>query len=145
MPLKMIAPLVKTFELTRSDEKYGTDGTPTTVTLRQATQFEHERRQALFATLEQRMDNLNPTEISLIQNWSMEELKRLEVRLSWIDSNLQDEQGNPLFPTRNGKAPVNEKQFNDAWGVLFPDIATEIHEKVMEINPLWQGSPGEGL
>jgi hypothetical protein len=145
MPLKLTAPLLKTFELSRADEKYGTDGTPTTVTVRQATQFEHERRQALFATLEQKMSNADPDEFSLVQNWSLEELKRVEVWLTFVDCNMLDEKGNPLFPSREGKAPVNEKAFTHAWGSLFPDIAAEIHEKILEVNPLWRGQSGEGL
>lgn len=148
MPIKLIAPIVETFTLDESDKKYGNDGDPTTVTIRQATQAQHEERQSLFSTLEQRFSDENPDDISLIQNLSSAELMRKEVWLTLIDSNLQNEDGSIVFPSKknsNGVSTLDltKKQFDHAWGKLMPDIALEIHSKVLLVNPLWQGVLGK--
>jgi len=150
MPLKLIAPELKTFFLDLADQKYGNDGEPTTVTVRQATQAQHRERQDLFATLERKFRDAEPGEVSLIQTLSFEALKELEVWLCLIECNLLDEDGKSLlFPSRkvgsNTELAMNKNQFIRAWGRLFPDIAAEIHGKVLEVNPLWRGVEGEDL
>jgi len=37
---------------------------------------------------------------------------------------------------------MNNNEFAEAWGLLPGDIALEIHEKVLEVNPLWDGPLG---
>lgn len=148
MPLKLTAPLYKTFTLDKADEKYGSMDDPTIVKVKQASQKQHEERQSLFATLEQRWNQLEPDEVALVQTISMEEVKKLEVYLSLVESNFEDENGAPLFPSREGKDGVPElamskPMFVTAWGKLLPDVAREIHQKVLEVNPLWRGSAGE--
>jgi hypothetical protein len=150
MPLKLTAPLYETYILEKSDEKYGNIEDPTTVVIKQASQREHEQRQALFSTLEQRWNQLEPDEVALVQTISMEEVKKLEVFLTLCESNFEDENGDPLFPSKKGKDGVSrlamtKPKFMSAWGKLLPDIAREIHEKVQEVNPLWRGQAGEAL
>lgn len=152
MPLKLTAPIYTTSELTKSDEKYGKseDKDPTWVTVKQASQGEHEQRQALFATLEQKWSQLDPDEVSLVQTVSMEEVKKLEVYLTLCESNFLDEADKPLFPTRqkdgNPQLAMPKAQFVKAWARLLPDVAREIHEIVLEANPLWGSRPaGEAL
>ncbi len=147
MPIKLSSPIYKTFELVRSDAKYGNEGEPTIVTVRQASQAQHRLRQDFFATLERRFSNSEPDEVSLIQTLSMEELKELEVWLCLCECNIADENERLLFPSRmendHPRLAMKREEFHSSWGKLFPDIANEIHEKVLEVNPLWRGSEGE--
>jgi len=150
MPLKLLAPTYKTYILEKTDERYDNDGEPTTVTVRQATQAQHRERQDLFATLERRFRDESPGEVSLIQTLSFEALKELEVWLCLVECNLLDEDGKSLlFPSRqvNGHAELalTKRQFMMNWGKLYPDIASEIHAKVLDLNPLWRGTEGEDL
>lgn len=144
MPLKLNAPIVQTFILEKTDKKYGSkDEEPTTVTLRKATQGQHEHRQQLFATLERRFNDLAPEQTSLVQTANTEELKRLEARLTLVASNiLRDDGKKPLFYSKKSKDGLAEldmsySDFDSAWALLPPDVAAEIHEKVLELNPMW--------
>lgn len=148
MALKLTAPIIETFTLDKSDEKYGAD-TSTTVTIKQARQHEHARRENLWSVIEQKVSNIDPDEMTYVQRFSMAELARLETWLTMCACDIEDENGNPLFPSRKGKADrptldMTEQQFNQAWGLLLPDIAKEIHDKVLEVNPQWRGKEGEG-
>lgn len=148
MPIKLIAPLVKTFVLERSDARYGNDGEATEVTIRQASQLEHERRQNKFSTLERKYSDLSPDEVTVVQNIPMEELKRLETYLTLCECNIVDEDGKPLFPSVKSKSgpphlSMTKSQFDTAWGKLPPDVAEEIHDKVLDVNFIWSGKRGE--
>jgi len=130
MPVKLTAPLEKDFPLERTDLAYDNEGEPTKVTIRQATQARA---------------SLND-ELQLRQKWSVEELKRIEVYLTLIGCNLEDEDGKSLFRFKslNGHSDLDmtENEFKKAWGKLPPDIAQEIHEKVLEVNLSWGGPLG---
>ncbi len=148
MPLQLVAPIYKTFTLERSDEKYSVDGEGTTVTIKQAAQREHEQRQDLFSTLERKVKDLAPNEVSIVSRFSYEELKRQEVWLTLVECNITKDDGKALFPTKKVKGGISQlahskAQFNEAWGRLPPDVATEIHEKVLEVNLMWTGIEGE--
>ena len=151
MPLTVSHPLIKTFILEKSDEKYKNAGEPTTVTIRQALQSEHDQRQDIWALTKQVYNNDEPGEVQVIRNMSMAALRRKEIYLTLIGSNLIDAANDkPLFPSRDGKdglpkLALHEDQFADAWGRLLPDIAEEIHSKVLELNPIWAGAEGEEL
>lgn len=149
MPIKLIAPMQKTFILEEADKRYGVEGEPTMVLIKQATQREHELRQEIFATLERRYSDLSPDEMTLIQTANLETLKRTEVWLTLCDSNLMNENGDkPLFQSRKSKdgqivLAMTKAQFEEAWGLLPPDVADEIHQKVLEINKMWSASGNE--
>jgi len=148
MPLKLIAPIVDTKFLTLADEKYGNTSEPSYVVIRQARQKEVMERQSLFNRLEQLFSRSDPGEVTLVQNISMEELRRKEVQLTLIESNITDEDGKLLFPSKQDgpekRLALDSREFFEAWGSLPPDIADEIHSKVLEVNPLWAGPLGEG-
>ena len=154
MPLQLVAPIVKTFTLDVSDEKYGVEGEePTTVFIKQAAQHEHALRQDLFSTLERKYRGLDTgeplDEVSIVQRIALEELKELEVWLTLVDCNMLDENGQLLFPSKKSKSgemglSMTRRQFALSWGRLFPDVAIEIHGKVLEVNPLWMGLEGKG-
>lgn len=150
MPIVISHSIIKTFTLEKSDKKYKNEGEPTTVTIRQARQSEHDTRQDIWALTKQIFNNDEPGEVQVVRNMSMAALRRKEVFLSLAGSNLVDESGKLLFPSRENKdgIPVlalTEEQFASAWGRLLPDIAAEIHEKVLEMNPIWSGAEGEEL
>lgn len=154
MPLKLAAPIIKTFTLDDSDETYGIEGEEaTTIYVKQATQYGHALRQDLFSTLERKYRGLGEgeglNEVSIVQRIALEELKELEVWLTLVDCNMLDEEGKALFPSKTNKAgemrlSMTRQQFAKAWGKLFPDVAREMHNKVLEVNPLWVGLEGEG-
>jgi hypothetical protein len=132
--------------LEKSDARYGIEGESTTVLIRQAAQHEHEVRQQVFATLERRFNDLAPDEMTLVQTANMEELKRLETWLTLCEANIMDDAGKPLFPSKktdkdHSRLAMTKQQFEEAWGKLPPDVADEIHNKVLEVNIMW-GSKG---
>lgn len=132
MPFKLIAPVEKEFTLDRADKFYGVTGSPTRVIMRQASQLQKERRDELFATLTREYDGKAEDVVRYVQRFSLSELMRMEVYLSLVGANLEDENGRPMF--RKG---MSEQDFNRAWGKLPPDVCAEIHEKVYEVNPTW--------
>jgi hypothetical protein len=150
MPLKLTAPIYENYYLERSDELYKNEDEPTTVTIKQAAQGEHEQRQSLFSRLEQKWNQLSPEEVSLVQTISMEEVKKLEVYLTLVDCNILDYDDNPLFPSKKDKEgnlslSMSKAKFASAWAKLLPETAKEIHEKVLELNPLWRREAGEDM
>jgi len=144
MPLKLTAPIEKECVLEKSDELFGCEGDPTRVTIRQATQAQHERRSDLWAEMTQEVfgDRVAPDSVRLIQRISLPELHRIEVYCTLAGSNILGVDGEPLFKFKNGKLAMTEYEFNIAWGQLLPEIVNEIHEKVLEVNPTW-GKQGE--
>jgi hypothetical protein len=149
MPLKLSTPVEKDFVLERSDLAYGNDGEPTRVTVRQATQAQNEKRSHIYSEvtniINRDPEDLIP-ELQLRQHWSLEELKRVETFLTLTSCNVLDPDGNPLFRFKmendKQKIDMNNQEFAHAWGRLPGDIAQEIHEKVLEVNPLWDGPLG---
>ncbi len=148
MPVKLTTPLEKDFVLERTDISYPSDGDPTKITVRQATQAQNERRSLIHSEVTQIINSQSALrdELQLRQQWSIEELKRVEVFLTLIGCNIIDESGNDLFKfkTESGKSQLSmsENEFKKAWGILPPDIAQEIHEKVLEVNKTWAGPLG---
>lgn len=150
MPIKLkTTPLVQQFELVKTDLEYKPeDEKPTMVTIKQATQAQHEIRQQTFATLERRYNDLAPEETVLVQRANTEELKRLETWLTLVECNITREDGKtPLFPSKKGRDGIPEldmtrAQFDEVWGLLPPSVATEIHQKVLELNVMWSPQGG---
>jgi len=148
MPLKLIAPIEKDFVLERTDLAYDNEGGPTKITIRQATQAQKERRSLIHSEVTQIVNQRSALsqELRLQQSWSIEELKRIEVQLSLIGSNILDIDGNQLFrfKSTNGHVDLDmtDNQFKIAWGSLPDDVADEIHEKVLEVNLSWAGPLG---
>jgi hypothetical protein len=151
MPIKLLSPIYKTFELTRADLKYGNEGETTTVTIKQARQHEHQRRQDLFKRLERQWNTADdPNDIHLVQEVSMVEVYREEARMTMVECNIMGPDDKILFTSRSGKEghpelAMSKQQFDEAWGQLFPDIAEEIVEKIHDVNLLWGGPQGEAV
>lgn len=144
MPLKLTPPIEKTFNLEKTDKLYESEGT--TVTVRQASQLHHERRQDLWATMNSRFGGETDT-VELVQRFNQSELHRIETMLTLVDCNIEDENGKPLFKFKkqgsSNSLDMSEIAFRNAWGKLPVDVAIEIHEKVLEVNPTWSNQ-GEG-
>ena len=132
MALKLAAPIEKEFTLDETDQHYCTEGTR--VTIRQAAQAQHERRSNLFATLTREyLDENEDGVVRLVQRFNLPELMRMEAYLTLVESNIEDENGSPLF-----RPGMSESQFAKSWGKLPQIAAYEIHKKVLEVNPDWK-------
>lgn len=144
MAFKLKPPIVETFHLERTDMEFQEVTNEdvvqhTTITVRQASQAQHERRSDLFSKMTSRMGG-DADVVEVISRFSYPELMRIEVFLTLQDCNIEDEDGSPLFKFERGI--ITEKDFNRAWGKLPPLVANEIHEKVLKLNPTW-GKLGE--
>jgi hypothetical protein len=143
MPVQLVAPLYKTFELKKTDAAYGNDGDPTTVTIKQARQHEHASRQDMYKELKREWNaEDDPNKITLIQAIAMEEVHREEAWLTMVECNLLGPDGEPMFPSVKGKDDqprlrMSKRDFQKAWGQLWPDIVEEIIDKIYEVNLLW--------
>jgi hypothetical protein len=131
------------FTLDKSDKHYGTDGEPTKIAVRQATQAQNEKRSRVFSEVSQVMDGRSPSSIELSQRWSMEELKRTEAFLTLVSCNIKGEDNKSLFKfSKDGGKQyldMSDIEFREAWGSLPPIVANEIHSKVLEVNTTWSG------
>lgn len=142
MPIKLASPVYKTVKLEDIDKVYGNEGESTFVMIRQATQGQHEARQSLFSQLERKFSPDDGDQVTLIQNFSLEELKREEVWLTLVDSNIQDNDGSVLFTSKqdsHGKPMLDMTRvaFNLAFSVLPTDVASAIHKAVLDVNFTW--------
>lgn len=139
MPLQLDVPFEQEFQLERTDEQFKVKDGSTSVTIRQATQEAHERRANLFSNIVRELSsNEDDADIvRLIQRFSFEELKRIEVFLTMKGCNILDDKGKPLFRF-SSSGRISEKNFNEAWGILPPMVAEEIHEKVLDLNLDWR-------
>lgn len=138
MPLQLRVPLEQEFELKESDRRFGSEGESTRITIRQATQAAHERRAALFANVIRELGKDSGEDVvRLIQRFSFEELKRIEVFLTLVGCNILGPDDKPLFRfNSNGK--MSEADFNEAWGKLPPFVCDEMHDCVLEVNVDWR-------
>jgi hypothetical protein len=139
MPLQLKPPVEETFELKETDKLYASEGT--TVTIVQASQRQHEKRQNLFANMRSRWTDDDSVEI--IQRYNQPELHRVETMLTMTACNILAENGKSLFKFKNDKINMTDQDFADAWGILELSITSEIHSKVLEVNPTW-ANRGEG-
>lgn len=138
MALKLTAPIEKDFILEKTDKEYDVKDDHTTVRIRQATQGQCEIRNALLSEFTRVFDG---DQLTVSQHFSPEELYRREVELTMVACNIEDDSGKPRFLFKDGK--VDPASFKRGWAALPPLVAEEIHEKVLEANPLWAGPMGE--
>lgn len=139
MPLQLQAPVIEEFELTDIDKEFGCDGEPTVVMIRQATQYENEKRYAVFNRLVRTYADVGDGIIQETQNVPITELIRIEVYLTLAACNILDVDGKPLFKFKEDRIGMNETAFYRAWGKLHPRMAKAIHDHVIEVNFDWSG------
>lgn len=144
MPFKLEPPVEERFELKKTDEAFESEGTY--VVVRQATQYEHEKRQSVFADLRSRFGE-DGSMFELVQSLNQPELHRVEVMLTLADANLLGEDGEALFKFKDNKGRSrvagSEQKFTAAWGSLPLIVTSEIIEMVHKVNPDWGGLEGE--
>jgi len=145
MALQLKTKIEQTFSLDRSDKMY--DGEGTTVTIRQASQYQHEKRQEIFSNMRSRYSADGQDVLEIYQRFNALELHRLDAKLTIVDCNILDEEGESLFKFKKDKSgrsylSMTDAEFDRAWGLLPIDVADEIYEKVLIVNPTW-GPSGE--
>ena len=141
MTIKLSAPIIEDFYLEQSEVELG-DGSeePSKVSIRQATQGDHERRSRVFAEISRVIESEESlgTSMQIRQRWSMEELKRVEVFLTLAGCDILGSDGKPLFRfNSSNRVAMSEGEFNRAWALLPPVVANEIHQKVLALNYVW--------
>jgi hypothetical protein len=144
MPVKLSAAAYLTYTLEYTDLHYENEGDPTYVIVRKARQREHETRQQLFSTFSREYNQSKPNSYTVIQNAPLEELKRLEVWLTLCECNILGPEDKTTFRSKkdaygNPVLDMTEAEFNEAWNSLPPDVANDIHSKVLEANIVWSG------
>ena len=65
------------------------------------------------------------------------EIRRLQVRETLVGANLKGEDAQPVFKTFCFKNDKDVLAFDAAWDAFPPELAEEIFEKVLEVNPQW--------
>jgi hypothetical protein len=141
MALKLTAPIKKEFILEKTDEAIPSEGEPTTVTIRQATQGDNEFRNELFAKFQREYDTAGGVKVT--QDISFDSIRRREVYLTLCGCNIMGENGESLFKFNAAGKLTDEVAFRRAWSQLEAITANEIHEKVLEMNPMWRSDGGE--
>lgn len=142
MPYISSAPLVKEYTLDKTDSIYGVKDGPTTVRVRQVKKGDAKLRDDLYAKFERRFEG---NTITVAQIISLDDVQRKEVYLTLAGCNILGVDGKtPLFIFREDRLR-DENEFNAAWAILDPDVAAEIHSKVIEMNPMWNPSMGETI
>ena len=143
MALKLTAPVKKEFILEKTDAAWPSEGGATTITIRQATQGDNELRNELFARFQREYDNAGGVRVT--QDISFDAIRRREVYLTLCGCNITNENGDSLFKFGPNGRLTDEVAFRRAWSNLEPITADEIHEKVLEMNPMWRSDGGEAL
>lgn len=143
MPIRLKTPLQETFILSKTDKEFGCEGDPTTVTIRQCRQGEHEMRDTIFMRATQVWKSsatslgIDEPELRVKQDWSFSMLRRMEARLTMCACNIVDEEDHDLFRFKDGKLDMSENEFNRAWAKLPIITANEISEAVLRVNKDW--------
>lgn len=133
MPIKLSPPPEQEFVLERTDKLFNNEGEPTKIKVRQATEGANLERMTLWKDFKRTLEVTdNKSVTSIEQSISPAEVKRKEVYLTLTYCNLQNENGEDWFVF-----PLNESRFNKQWALLPSAIATEIHEKVLQVNLDW--------
>jgi hypothetical protein len=136
MPLRLAAPIEKSFVLDKSDALYGNDGSPTTASFRQASFRGNSRRRNIFSEWKREL-NADGKEI-VIMRWSWDEVKLLDIFLTMTACNILGMDGKELFRFKNNRLDMSEQEFISAVGELRDEVVDELHDKCLEVNSDWQ-------
>lgn len=151
MPKHISKPIEKRYALDRYD-----DTGETYVVVRQATQDAQEQMSDLFSEVSRIVHPADaygrPVEVKT--RVSQAEVMRRAVWLTLADCNLTIEDDDPAKPPKpvfnfskapNGRSYMNVSEvafLHDCWGVLPPEVAAEIYEKVIDLNVMWTNAGG---
>lgn len=144
MPFKIIPPTIQSHNLEKTDAHFGSSkkGGPTSITVRQASTGDVERRDDLFAEYKKTLSKNG--DMTLSQRLSWHDIRRTQVFLTLASCNIIDENGDPLFIFLNNRLP-DETKFTQQWSKLDPMISNEIGELVVKTNPMWTNTFEESL
>ena len=131
--LKIQPAIKKSYRLEKSDEEFKSDS-PTMIDVYTATQGAVEARNELWSEYIREVEGAKTI---IHQRLSFDDVRRKEVYLTLAACNIEGEDGKPLF-TFVKEHLTDEQAFKKAWDQLYPSIANEIHEKVLESNVIWQ-------
>lgn len=138
MPYKLQVPLVRVITYA-----FDPDG-ETTGTYRQPNRYQVSLHQQ---ALGRDSRALSTTEgMAFINPVSMEEARAIEVWLTLVDCNLQDDKGKSLFKfKKKGTKMEMDMDFNQfwaAWGkIAEPEVAQQLWEAAVEVAPDWDTRP----
>lgn len=143
MPYKIPETIIKEMRLTKLDKAQGIKKEEaTTVSVKTAAVRENSLRASLFEEYTQEISQDGPER--LIFKLPLYQLMAKETFLTLVGCNITVGKGDdvrPLFTFGQGSngpfLDMREPEFNAAWGRLDDDVAAEIHEKVLEMNPHW--------
>ena len=145
MALRLTAPIEKTFHLEKTDKEYPADDAKekTTVTIRQASQADHEKRMDLFADINTVLgfDDEGRQTLTSYEKRNIVRIQRKDAFLVLCDCNISievDGKEQALFKFADGKLSMSEDEFKEAWGKLPALVTREIHSKILEVNPTWR-------
>lgn len=136
MPFRISLPQIQQFPLTGIDPSG-----ETIVEIKQATQAAVERRAA---ATESRTHILGEGEnqVKIISKFNYPELQRVEAYLTMTSCNVEAADGGHLFKFKQSRSgfpmlDMSEEDFELAWGRLPSEVADEIHNCVLAVNPMW--------
>lgn len=147
MALKLTAPIEQTFPLEITDREFPPDdgSEPTNVSIKQATQKQHERRMELFSLYRNRFsyDENGMQTIESVENRNIYTIQRRDAFLTLAACNIlytppKGKKAVPLFKFKDGNLDMTEEEFDEAWGLLPAVVSREIHSKILEVNPTWK-------
>jgi hypothetical protein len=135
MPKKVAKPVDQICPLMKWDSEGGT-----TVTIRQATQGIVDRLENFrTSNNEYQWDDKAQGKTTMKTNRGSAEIRRLQVRETMVACNLVDEETDkPHFTTFIFKTDADVKAWDEAWDALPTELAQEIWEKVLDVNPQWK-------
>ncbi len=133
MSRKVSKPVEEIKQLTRWDTA-GEDF----VQIRQATQGVVEMLENFrTSNNEYQWDDKEQGKTTMKTNRGSAEIKRLQVRETLTGSNLAYEDGSVVFKVFQPKTDKDIAVFNQCWEAIDPELAEEIYEKILEVNPQW--------
>ena len=148
MPANITIPEVENFRLEELDKRLGVSTEEkTTVDIKQGTVWENSKRSKLFSTIKTEIYQDKNTE-TRIYDLPFYSLILEEIYLTLVGCNLTvGKKAELLFKfAQSPRGPyldMNRRQFDDAVGLLDDETLSEIHEKVLEVNPHWSWLAGD--
>ncbi len=134
MPKKVALPVDQICQLTKWDPTGETN-----VTIRQANQGIVDRLENFrTAANEYQWDDKAQGKTTMKTNRGSAEVRRLQVRETMVASNLPGPDDQPMFKTFIYKNDSDILAWEKAWDALPPELAAEIFEKVLDVNPQWK-------
>lgn len=109
----------------------------TWVRVKQATTGDNYVRSGLWANAALEWDDAHQGKVKQYTQVSAAEIVAVEVRLALLESNIEDENGKPLFPALRPGERRDIRSFEAAWSKLPLGWADEIYEAVLAVNPQW--------